>query len=282
MVVDSFAGQTLKQKDVLTKKYSYFSWALVNLVSKANKTFRARLVQNSDGAAASTSLEIPHKDLVLRPKIRSSGDCRCSLDYAVDSKLKLKGEVNAKATSSQLEGSVSAELVQPQLRAKASLKYPAAAQLTATAESGEWVAGFDFKYDHATQRLVTYDLLCGFNRNNCRLVFKHVGLDKSQYAMGDWVYSYYQKVSEKTVLAACVTVNWPTKATYIEFGGVYQQAPDLELRAKADSKGLIAAGLTHTASKELKLSVAAQVDAKKAAQAGVSDYLLGVRLDFAV
>lgn len=283
MVVDSFSGLTLKQEQLFTKKYSYFSWVLINLVSKANKTFKARIAQNSDGSvAASTSLEMPHEHLKLRPKLRSSGAGRLTVEYEASKNLKLKGEVNAQAGGEKLDGSASAEYLQDHLRAKVALKYPLAAQLTATGEQGQWAWGLDFKYDQAAQRFTTYNLLCGWSKDNCRLVFKHVGLDKTKYAFGDWVYSYYHKVSEKTTLGSSVKVNWPAKETYIEFGGVYQQTPDLELRGKVDSKGIFAAGLTKTSSSELKFSVAAQVDAAKAAQTGVSDYQFGVRLDFSV
>lgn len=283
MVVDSFAGQTLKQEQLLNKKYSFFSWALINLVSKANKTFKARLAQNNDGSvAASASLEVPHKQLVIRDKFRASGAGRLTVEYEASKNLKLKGEVNAQLASEKWDGSLSAEFLQDHHRAKVALKYPLAAQLTATGEQGEWVWGLDFKYDQAAQRFTTYNLLGGWSKDNCRLMFKHVGLDKTKYAFGDWIYSYYHKISEKTTLGSSVIVNWPTKETYIEFGGVHQQASDLELRGKVDSKGILAAGLTKTCSNELKLSVAAQVDAKKAATAGVSDYQLGVRLDFSV
>ena len=283
MVVDSFSGQTLKQEQLLAKKYNYFSWALLSLASKTNKTFKARLAQNSDGSvAAATSLEVSHKELKVKPKLRSSGAGRLTVEYEANKNLKLKGEVNAQTTSDKWDGSLSAEFLKDHQRAKLALKYPLAAQLTATGEQGDWAWGLDLKYDQAAERFTTYNLLGSWSKDNCRLVFKHVGLDKTKYAFGNWVYSYYHRVSDKTVIGSSVKVNWPDKETFIEFGGVHQQTPDLELRAKVDSKGILAAGLTKSSTSELKFSLAAQVDAKKAAQAGVSDYQFGVRLDFSV
>lgn len=283
MVVDSFSGQTLKQEQALSKKYNYFSWVLLNLVSKAHKTFKARLAQNNDGSvAASTSLEVPHRHLQLRSKLRSSGAGRLTVEYEANENLKLKWEANAQTASDKWDGSVSAEFLQSHYRAKLALKYPLAAQLTATHEQGQWAWGLDLMYDQAAGRFTTYSMLGAWSNINSRLVFKHVGLDKTKYAFGDWVYSYYHLIEERTTLASSVYVNWPTKETYLEFGGVYQQAPDVELRAKVDSKGILSAGLTKTSSSLLKISLAAQVDAKKAAQTGVSDYQLGVRLDFSV
>ena len=285
MVVDSFDGQTLGQEQLLNKKYSFFSWVLVNIVTnKAYKIFKARVAQNNDGSvAASSSLELSnYEPLVIREKLRGSGAGRLSVEYNASDNLKLKGTVNAQLASDKSDGSVSAEFLHKNHRAKLALKYPLAAQLTATGQHGDWVWGLDFNYDQAAKRLTTYNLLGGWSKDNCRLMFKHVGLDKTKYAFGDWIYSYYHKISFATTLGACVTVSWPTKETYIEFGGVHQYGDGLVLRGKIDSKGILAAGLTRMYSQELRISVAAQVDAKKVAATGVSDYQLGVRLDFSV
>ena len=280
-VVDSFSGQTLKQEQLLSKKYNFLSWALINLVSKEDKTFKARIAQNNDGSiAGSTSLEMPYKRRVLKYKLRASGAGRLAVEYTKRS-LKLKGEVNAQPASEKWDGSVSAEYTKPHNRAKVALTYPLAAQLTATGEQGHWIWGLDLKYDQAAQRLTTYDFLGSWNKRLFKFVFKHVSVDKTKYAFGDWVYSYYQSAG-RMKLGSSIIVNWPTKETFLEFGGVYKQADDLKFRAKVNSKGILAAGLTKTCSANLNLSVAIQVDAKKAAKAGVSDYQLGVRLDFVV
>lgn len=102
----------------------------------------------------------------------------------------------------------------------------------------------------------------GYRALYCILMFKHVGLDKTKYAFGDWIYRYYQRTNPRTRLGSSVTVNWPTTKTYIEFGGAYQYASKMELRAKVDNKGILAAGLTHMFAKHMKVSVAAQLDAK--------------------
>ena len=52
----------------------------------------------------------------------------------------------------------------------------------------------------------------------------------------------------------------------------------MEVRAKVDSLGLLAASASK-AWNGLKVTVAAQVNLKRAAQTQVSDYKLGVRVD---
>ena len=283
MGVDSYSSLTQKQEDLLFKRYCYGAAAMVNLVSHSTKTYRARLSQLSDSTLiGSTSLEFKHKQLLLKPKLLTTGRARLNLDYEASKNLKIKGEVSAQDSFDEWEGVVSAEFQDEKVRAKVAVRHPGALQLTATCGDKDYGAGADLKYNAALGRLVTYNLISYWFGDNYRLVFSHKGSDKTKYAWGDFVYSYFHKTSDKTQVASCVTINWPKKSTYLEFGGVYQYADDTELRAKVDSNGVFSAGISKACCDSLRVSIATQLNAQKVASLGLSDYQLGLRLDFHV
>lgn len=279
MGLEGFAVLSKKQEDLLAKTYCLQSFALLTL-SSASGPFRlkARASKRLDSSVvAKTSLEFKQGAVTFTPKRKTDGSGMYVLEYAASPDLKLKSD--CKSGASTCEGTMSAEYSQPNYKAKVALVAPNTA-LKFSGTLGNNTHGFalDGKFDLAAGRLVAYNFANYWFSPTHRLVLKHTGSNAAQVTLGDFAVSFHQIISAKSTFAAIAKYSVPKKSTFIEFGGAQVLSDDIELRAKVDSLGLLAASASK-AWEGLKVTVAAQVDLKKAAKTQVSDYKLGVRVD---
>ena len=280
MGLESFAGLSQKQEDLLSKKYCFGALALVRLVSKGGPiTFSAKTAQLPDSSlTSSASLQIKESKLTCRPKVYSSGTRSFQLEYEASDSLKLKGDISLPA-SNDPKLTFSGEYSDQGLRCKAAITNPTAIKVTATAGKDTSGFGVDGQFDLAKNRFVTYNFLKYWGGDRYRVVAKHQSLNKDKYEWGDFALSYYSTTSEKTTVAAKAVFNWPRKAAFIEFGGVYQFAKDVKVRGELNSHGVVGVGVSKEFGDRVQVSLATQVDSQKAASLGVSDYRLGTRVD---
>jgi len=279
MGLDGFAVLAKKQEDLLAKSYCLQSFALLTL-SSASGPFRlkARASKRLNSTViAKSSIEVKEGAFTFTPKRKSDGSGMYVLEYAASPDLKVKSD--CRSSVSGCEGTVSAEYSQPNYKAKVALVAPNSA-LKFSGTFGNNTHGFalDGKFDLTASRLVAYNFANYWFSPTHRIVLKHTGSNPSQVTLGEFAASFHQIISEKSTFAAVAKYNVPKKATFIEFGGAHALAADLEVRAKVDSLGLLAASASK-AWNGLKVTVAAQVNLKRAAQTQVSDYKLGVRVD---
>ena len=284
MGLEGFAVLTKKQEDLLKKTYCLQTSALVTLTTNSGPfLFKARASQRPDtSSVAKASLQIKKEKITLTPKRKTDGTSMYVLEYAHNADLKMKSECRVVNTLAEraYETTVSVEYSQPKYKAKLAIVEPnLAMKASATLGTEELGVAFDGKFDFAARRLVGYSFAQYWLQKQHRVVFKHVGVDKTQFALGDFFLSYFQTTSDKTAVAACIKYSHPKKETFIEFGGSHALTGDTELRGKVDSNGLLAAAFTRTFNESVKLTLATQVDVKKIVQANVSDYKFGLRLD---
>ena len=270
---------TKKQEDLLAKRYCLQSFALLTLTSAAGPfNFKARTSKRTDSSIiAKGSLEVKHGDFTFTHKRKTDGSGLYSFEYAASPDLKFKSE--CKPGPSGYEGTMSAEYSQPSYKAKVALIAPNhALKLTGTFGDSRVGMAIDGKYDLATSRLVAYNFAHYWFLNSQRFVLKHTGSDATRVTLGDFTASFYQSLSENTCLGAVAKYSVPKKTTLIEFGGSHAVSPVIEVKGKVSSLGYLSAAVTKTWAAS-KLTVAAEVDLKKAAATQISDYKLGVRVD---
>jgi hypothetical protein len=284
MGLEAFAVLTKRQEDLLRKSYCYTTPALVTLSAVSGGVlFKARASQRVEGTTvAKASLQYKKDKVTFTPKRKSDGTSAYVLEYAHNSDIKLKSEckVTRNLVEKAYETTLSAEYSQPQYRAKVALVEPElAVKGSATLGNERLGVAVDWKFDVAAQRLVGYGFAHYWLDKQCRVVLKHVGTDKTKFALGDFSLSYFQETSAKSSVAAIVKYNHPKSETFIEFGGAHMLTSDTELRGKVDSNGMLAGSFTRLFNDNLKLTLASQVDVKKIVQTSTSDFKFGVRLD---
>lgn len=280
MGLDGFAVLTKKQEDLLAKSYCLQSFALLTLTTAAGPfRLKARASRRLDSSViAKTSVEYKNGACTFTPKRKSDGSGMYVLEYAASTDLKVKSD--CRTNLSGHEGTISAEYSQPNYKAKVALVAPnPAVKLSATAGNNTHGFAVDGKLDLTAGRLVAYNFANYWLSPTHRLILKHTGSNASLITLGDFTTSFYQTISANTAFAAVAKYSVPKKSTYIEFGGSHALSADLEIRGKVDSLGMFAASASK-AWDRVKVTVATQVDMKKVAQTQVSDYKLGVRLDF--
>jgi len=177
---------------------------------------------------------------------------------------------------------VTALVKQKSAKAEVTVSHPPAVKVAVVAGKKSYGVGVEAEYEGAAGRLVTYNFLQYYKGKDFRVVLKHVSTDALHYTPGDFHLSYFSRTSPKTQLAAKALLTWASKAISIEFGASHQYSEDVTLRGKVDSQGQMAAGVTKSFGKDVQVSIGTEVDAKKAAQMGVSDYHFGARVDIAI
>lgn len=279
--VEGFGTLTKKQEDLFRLGYYYKSFACATLLTTAEKvTFKARAAQKTNSnILASSSIKVAQTNSAMTTKRRTDGLQQYSLEYSPNADLKLKGEI--KKTETTKEKSVSVEYRQPEYALKLVLADPVTAiKASATFEKDGKGAGFDGKFEPQAERVTAYNAAAWMSGAKYALVVKHLGSDRSKFALGDFVVSYFHEASVAARVAALVKHNVPRNETSIEFGGDYKYTPSLVVRGKVNSAGYLGLGLTHQLAAGLKLGLASQFDLKKVRSTSLTDYHFGLRLDF--
>jgi hypothetical protein len=282
MGLEGFGVLAKKQEDLLAKGFGLQTLGLVTLTTASGPlTMKARASQRVDNSAiAKVSMQMKQDKITFTPKRKSDGSAMYVLDYAHSADLKLKAECKKTAVPSSFEATVSTEYLQPSYRLKCAYVHPSPAlKFCGTFGRDTLGIALDGKFDLTLGRLVNYNFAHYWFSPEHRLVLKHLGSDKTQLTLGDILLSYHQTVSTKTSVGACVKYNCPRKETTIEFGGSHAFSCCSELKGKVGHTGLLSAMLSKKFG-GLKLAVATQVDLKKVVQSGVSDYKMGLRVDF--
>ena len=280
MGLESFASLTKAQEDLLSKKYCFGSLALLKMHSLGGPiVFKAKSAHHSDASVdASTSLSIKPASLTLTTKLSTSGPKSLSVIYPASSAFttRVTAILSPSGTAS---GEISGTYSHKHLQTDVTVKYPHALKVSAVGGKKEHGVGLEAEYNAASGRFVTYNFLKYLKGKNYRVVLKHVSTDELQYKPGEIWLSYYGKTGTKTKIGAKAALNWETKNVEIEFGAAYQHSENLTLRGKLNSQGKVAAAVTKGVGKGLDVSLGTEVDIRKAAHLGVSDYNIGARVD---
>lgn len=283
MGLESFAALTQAQEQLLSKKYGFGSLALLSLRSLGGPiVFHAKAAQLADSSLASSlSLSAQSGSLTCKPKLSTSGSQSFSVQYSASAALTLSGLASLD-TSGVSTGQVTALIKHKRATAEITVSHPKAVKVTAVAGKKKCGLGLEVEYNHAAGRVVTYNFLKYWKSKGNVVVLKHISSDALHYAPGDFLLSYYTRATPKTQIAAKASLNWALKDVSIEFGADYKHSDDVTLRGKVDSQGRLAAGVTKAFSKGVEVTIGTEVDAKRAAQAGVSDYRFGARVDLEI
>lgn len=279
--VEGFGTLTKKQEDLFRLGYFYKSFACATLLTTAETvTFKARAAQKANSnILASSSIKVAQTNSAMTTKRRTDGLQQYSLEYSPNPDLKFKGDF--KKTEAMKEKSVSVDYRRPEYSLKLVLADPPSAiKASATFEKEGKGVGVDWKFEPQAERVTGYNAAVWLNGAKYALVAKHLGSDRSKFALGDFVVSYYHEASVATRVAALIKHNVPRNETSIEFGGDYKYTSSLVVRGKVSGSGILGLGLTHQLAAGLKLGLASQFDMKKVRSTSLTDYRFGLRLDF--
>jgi hypothetical protein len=289
--LEGYSSLSKKQEDLLKLGFSYDRQALVTVTSDApDLRFKARAAHLKPSATtpvlASTSVHFKKDLLTFTAKRRSDSLSHFIFEYTPKDlipnlKFKSEARITHSASGDRVEPSATVDYSHTLGKAKLTVSdNPGVAKASVTFGKPEYGVGLDGKFEFGLGRFTGYNVAGWWFRKHAKLVVKHVGTDKSNYAVGDCVMSYYQKLTPLTHLASLVKVNWPTKNTYIEVGGDYKYDDKTLLKAKTNSDGKVGLAFIHKLSSNLKVTLATEVDSKKVTSASVTDYAFGFRLDF--
>lgn len=283
MGLEGFCCLTKPQEHLLSKKYCFGSLALLSLHSAGGPVvFKAKAAQQPDSSvSASTSLSVKAGAVTFSPKLSTTGSKSLSFSYSASSSLMLRALASL-SSSDQASAQVTAVVKQKLAKAEITASHPPAVKVAVVTGKKCCGVGVEAEYEVAAGRVVTYNFLQYYKGKDFRVVLKHLSTDALHYTLGDFHLSYYSRTSPKTQLAAKALLNWASKDICIEFGATYEHSGDVTLRAKVDSQGRLAAGVTKAIGKDVMVSMGTEVDAKKAAQMGVSDYHFGARVDIEI
>lgn len=283
MGLESYTSLTKPQENLLAKKYCFGSLAFLSLQSIGGPAvFKAKAAQQADSSVVSSlSLSIKSASLTWKPKLSNSGSQSFSLQYPASSALTVRALVS-RSPDGVSTGQVTALIKQKHAIAEITVSHPEAVKVAAVVGKKKYGLGLEAKYDVSAKRVVTYNFLEYFKGKRCRVVLQHISTDALHYKPGDFLLSYYTRASEKTHIAAKAMMNWGRKDVAIEFGADYKHSDSVTLRGKIDSEGRLAAGLTKSFGKDVEVSVGTEVDSRRAAHTGVSDYRFGARVDIAI
>lgn len=81
-------------------------------------------------------------------------------------------------------------------------------------------------------------------------------------------------------LGAEVKANWENRSTGITVGGDYRYDEKTLLKGKLNSDGKLAGALVRNLNRDMKFTIAAEVDANRMTNSTINDFRLGFRLDF--
>ena len=279
--VEGFGTLTKKQEDLFRLGYYYKSLACATLLTTAEKvTFKARAAQKVDSRIlASSSIKIAQSQTAMTTKRRTDGLTQYSFEYSPNEDLKFKGE--QKKTEASTENTVSVEYKKPEYAVKLAVTdEPVTVKASATFEREGKGVGVDGKFEQLAERVTGYNTALWMKGAKYALVLKHLGSDRSQFALGDFVVSYYNEASAASRVGVLVKHSVPKNLTHIEFGGEYKYSAATVVRGKVSSGGILAMGVTRQLAEGLKAGLAAQFDMKKVRTTSLSDYHFGLRLDF--
>lgn len=279
--VEGFGTLTKKQEDLFRLGYYYKSFACATLLTTAEKvTFKARAAQKSNSnILASSSIKIAQTNSAMTTKRRTDGLQQYTLEFSPNSDLKFKGDF--KKTEATKEKTVSVEYRQPEYALKlVVVDPPTTIKASATFEKEGKGVGLDGKFEPAAERVTGYNAAVWLSGAKYVLVAKHLGSDRTKFALGDFAVSYYHEASAAARVAAFVKYSVPKNETSIEFGGDYKYSKSLVVRGKVSSAGMLGMGLTHQLAEGLKLGLASQFDIKKVHSTSLTDYQFGLRFDF--
>ena len=283
MGLESYSSLTKPQEHLLAKKYCFGSLAFLSLHSLGGPiAFKAKAAQQADSSVVSSiSLSVKSASLTCKPKLSNSGSQSFSLQYPASSALTIRA-LALRSPDGVSSGQVTALIKHKHATAEITVSHPQAVKVAAVVGKRKYGLGVEAEYDAAAGRVVTYNFLEYFKGKGCRVVLQHVSTDALHYKPGDFLLSYYTRASKTTHIAAKAMMNWERKDVSIEFGADYKHSDSVTLRGKIDSQGRLAAGMTKSFGEGVEVSVGTEVDSRRAAHTGVSDYRFGARVDIAI
>lgn len=286
--LEAFSGLTKKQEDLLRVNYCFGSLAILTLnTTHEDLTFNFRTSKkSSDNVLASAWLQYKTNQLTFKGKKRNDAFSNYSAEwmpknYVENVKLKTECKLTSPAGARKMESTTSAEYNIETFKGKLAFSYnPMQVKATATMGKPEYGLGLDGKYDIDTQRLHGYNIATWWSQKYRKVVLKHEGVNKEEYALGNLLVSYYQRLNDKAHVGALVKSNWSSKETSLEVGGDYQYDPSTNLKGKIGSTGLVGLAVNRKLNDYWTLGAAVQVDVNSVTSNSINDYKLGFKLDF--
>jgi hypothetical protein len=196
----------------------------------------------------------------------------------------LKAEVlvdsNAPSFAEAAKPTVSAEYNAPEFKGKLSFASGVLAKAQATFGKPEVGAGVDVAFHSGEGRFHAYNAAFWFAFENSMLCFKHVSKNKTAYELGDFVHTYYRKISDKTSVGGRLTTNLASKSSAFEFGGEHKPTDEITLKGKVASDGKMGLSYSNQVNSGTKITVATLLDTLKITRTGITDYSMGFRIEF--